>query len=76
MPNINELESLVDCSRHSPALFSGFPVQEVKEVYWSSSTSGFEFDWAFALYLHKGAVGVGHKTSAEYALWPVADARV
>lgn len=76
MPNINELESLVDCSRHSPALPSDFSGQEVREVYWSSSTSGFEFDWAFALYLYKGAVGVGHKATAEYALWPVADAKV
>jgi len=72
-PNINELESLVDASRHSPALPADFPVRDTEEVYWSSTTSGFETDWAFALYMHKGAVGVGHKSHAGFAVWPVAE---
>ncbi|MFO7817540.1 MAG: DUF1566 domain-containing protein [Thermodesulfobacteriota bacterium] len=75
LPNINELESIVDCSRHTPALSLSFPSEKVREVYWSSSTSGFETDWAYALYMYKGAVGVGHKSSAEYAVWPVTDMR-
>jgi hypothetical protein len=74
LPNMNELESLVDASRHSPALPADFPVRDTEEVYWSSTTSGFETDWAFALYLHKGAVGVGHKSHAGFAVWPVAEA--
>ncbi|MFP4168952.1 MAG: DUF1566 domain-containing protein [Desulfonatronovibrionaceae bacterium] len=72
LPNINELESIVDCSRHTPALSLPVASEKVQEVYWSSSTSGYETDWAFALYMHKGAVGVGHKSSAAYAVWPVA----
>lgn len=59
LPNINELESLVDASRHSPALPAGHLFIETRESYWSSTTSAFETDWAMALYLHKGAVGVG-----------------
>jgi hypothetical protein len=59
LPNINELESLVDCGRHNPALPSGHPFTDVREGYWSSTTSRFEPDWAWALYLKKGAIGVG-----------------
>ena len=74
LPNINELESLVDASRHSPALPTGHPFRNVQEVSWSSTTSCFATDWALALYLHKGAVGVGHKQTARFAPWPVVEA--
>ena len=74
MPNINELESLVDASTHSPALVSGHPFGAVQESYWSSTTSYFETDWAYVLYLIKGAVGVGFKKNTDFALWPVRSA--
>ncbi len=75
LPNINELESLVDCSRHSPALPPGHPFDRVQEGYWSSTTSMFEPDWAWALYLTKGAVGVGQKGGAHFHAWSVRDAK-
>ncbi|MGD2080210.1 MAG: DUF1566 domain-containing protein [Nitrospirota bacterium] len=74
LPNINELESLVDCSSHSPALPRGHPFLEVREGYWSSTTSMFEPDWAWALYMGKGAVGVGQKRGAHFHAWAVLDA--
>ncbi|MEW5745067.1 MAG: DUF1566 domain-containing protein [Nitrospirota bacterium] len=74
LPNINELESLVDCSTHHPALPDGHPFAEVKEAYWSSTTSMFEPDWAWALYLDKGAVGVGQKRGAHFSVWAVCGA--
>jgi hypothetical protein len=70
LPNINQLESLVDASRASPALPDSHPFGSVQEVYWSSTSSGFEPDWAFGLYMFKGAVGVGRK-QARFAVWPV-----
>lgn len=73
LPNINELESLVDCSTHSPALPHGHPFKNAREVYWSSTTSMFEPDWAWALYLTKGAVGVGHKSIAHFSVWAVCE---
>ncbi|MDH4231547.1 MAG: DUF1566 domain-containing protein [Nitrospirota bacterium] len=73
LPNINELESLVDCSTHSPALSAGYPFIALKEAYWSSTTSLFEPDWAWALYLMKGAVGVGMKSGPHFHVWPVRD---
>jgi hypothetical protein len=71
LPSINELESLVDASSHSPALPSEHPFTNVQEAYWSSTTSYFETDWAYVLYMHKGAVGVGFKKNRDFAIWPV-----
>ena len=73
LPTINELESLVDASRHSPALPADHPFQAVPEACWSSTTSFFEPDWAYCLYFHKGAVGVGYKPNPEFAAWLVRD---
>ncbi|GAB4346676.1 MAG: hypothetical protein Kow0089_24110 [Desulfobulbaceae bacterium] len=73
LPNINELESLVDASRHAPALPGDHPFTGVRDVYWSSTTSFFEPDWAWALYLDKGATGVGVKRNPTFFAWPVRD---
>ncbi|WP_241667430.1 DUF1566 domain-containing protein [Pseudodesulfovibrio senegalensis] len=72
LPDINELESLVDASQSSPALPSGHPFARTAEAYWSSTTSFYETDWAYVLYMHKGAVGVGFKQKPEFNCWPVA----
>ena len=72
LPTINELESLGDCAAHSPALSSGHPFADVQDIYWSSTTSLFEPDWAWALYLEKGATGVGQKRFAQFSVWAVA----
>ena len=69
LPSINELESLVDSERHSPALPQGHPFSGLGQAFWSATTSGFEPDWSYCLYLHKGAVGVGHKPKAEFQAW-------
>jgi len=71
LPTINELESLVDASTHTPALPKGHPFDEVAMGYWSSTTSMFEPDWAWALYLDKGATGVGQKWGKHFRVWPV-----
>ena len=72
LPNINELESLVDCGRASPALAAaGDSLDRSGAVYWSSTTSMYEPDWAWALYPDKGAVGVGHKLQGRFSVWAV-----
>jgi hypothetical protein len=71
LPDINMLESLVDCSRAEPALPVGHPFTNLREGYWSATTSYFEPDWAWVLYLQKGAIGVGHKPGATFRAWPV-----
>ena len=71
LPTINELESLVDASRHTPALPQSHPFTSLQEGYWSSTTSYFETDWAWVLYMIKGACGVGYKPDATFFVWPV-----
>lgn len=71
LPNINELESLVDCSRHTPALPVDAAFTGLRDGYWSSTTSAYEPDWAWALYLDKGAIGVGQKAGAHFHVWAV-----
>ncbi len=71
LPNINELESLVDCDQHSPALPKEHGFSDLRDTYWSSTTSLYEPHWSFALYLDKGAIGVGHKHAAKFYVWPV-----
>lgn len=71
LPNVNELESLVDCSAHSPALPRGHPFEAIQAAYWSSTTSLFEPDWAWALYMEKGAIGVGQKHGRHFHVWAV-----
>jgi len=73
LPNINELESLVDASQHSPALPQGQPFAGLQQAYWSSTSSFFEPDWSYCLYLDKGAVGVGYKQNAEFYAWYALD---
>lgn len=72
LPNIRELESLVDAERHDPALPAGHPFENQQEAYWSSTSSAYSPDWAYCLYLHKGAVGVGFKPGREFRAWFVA----
>jgi hypothetical protein len=72
LPNINQLESLVDCRKAQPALSTGHPFVNIRDGYWSSTTSFFETDWAWVLYLDKGALGVGHKRGVTFNAWPVA----
>lgn len=71
LPTINELESLVDASQHTPALPADHPFENVQEAYWSSTSSGFEPDWCMALYMYKGAVGVGQKKDENFSVWAV-----
>lgn len=76
LPNINELESLVDCDHHTPALPADAPFTGLRDGYWSSTTSAYEPDWACALYLDKGAIGVGQKQGAYFYVWAVRDVGV
>jgi hypothetical protein len=71
LPNIRELESIVDIQCHSPALPSGHPFGPVSEGYWSSTTSVYEPRYAWVVYMQDGAVGVGYKKHAEFHVWAV-----
>ena len=72
LPTIRELGSLVDAEHHDPALPENHPFTDIREAYWSSTSSAYAPDWAYCLYLHKGAVGVGFKAKREFHAWFVA----
>jgi len=71
LPNIRELESLVDLESHSPALPAGHPFVNVQDAYWSSTTSVYEPRYAWTVYSQDGIVGVGFKPHADFYVWPV-----
>jgi hypothetical protein len=71
LPNIRELESLVDTGSHSPALAADHPFSSVRDAYWSSTTSVYEPRYAWTLYSRDGIVGVGFKAHEEFYAWPV-----
>lgn len=71
VPNIFELEGLTDMSQYSPALPANHSFNDVQEFYWSCTTSIYDTNYAWVLYMIDGAVGVGHKPLSEFYLWPV-----
>ena len=72
LPNIRELESLVDDNRHSPAFAPGFPLAAARTSgYWSSTTSIYEPRYAWVLYCTDGSIGVGFKVQKEFHVLPV-----
>ena len=66
VPNIRELDSLVDLTRHSPAFSDIIPIHDAEIGCWSSTTSIFEPRYAWVLYALDGAVGVGFKPQADF----------
>lgn len=73
LPNIRELESLMDVGFHSPALPPDHSFKDVREGYWSSTSSVYDPAYAWVLYPRDGAVGVGYKIKPEFYVWAVAD---
>lgn len=71
VPTIRELESLISLESHSPALPGDHPFVNVRDAYWSSTTSVFEPRYAWTVYLQDGIVGVGFKPGTDFYLWPV-----
>jgi hypothetical protein len=71
LPNIRELESLVDLNAHSPAVPNDHRFVNVQDAYWSSTTSVYEPRYAWTLYSRDGIVGVGFKMHKDFYAWPV-----
>lgn len=66
LPGIRELNSLVDPGRHSPAMVPWTGMPDIREGYWSATTSTYEPRYAWVLYPRDGAVGVGFKAGADF----------
>ena len=71
LPNVNELESLVDARNASPALPTGHPFSNVQlSYYWSSSSYANYTGYAWLVYMRDGYVGSNYKAYNTY-VWPV-----
>lgn len=74
LPNIIELESLVDISRFNPALPTGHPFTSAQGNYWSSSNvayfTSYGYD-AWVVDIDDGGVGGSSKNHGSYYVWPV-----
>jgi hypothetical protein len=73
LPNVRELQSLIDFSNLSPALPSGHPFTDVQPgVYWTSTSyaEGNDFDGAWGVFLGDGTVRPYTYGYSAY-VWPV-----
>ena len=71
LPNVKELQSLIDFGNYDPALPSGHPFSGVRSNgYWSSTTYAYNTDYAWAASLYRGYVSYANKTGIFY-VWPV-----
>jgi hypothetical protein len=71
LPNIKELQSLVDFGRYNPVLPSGHPFSGVQTGnYWSSTAVAGYTSVAWYLNLYDGPVSGGGQ-SVSYFVWPV-----
>lgn len=71
LPNVRELQSLVDFGQHSPALPVGHLFVDVRLTFYWTSTSAVDSPanaWAVGVYF--GGIDNGPKTGS-FSLWPV-----
>ena len=74
LPNIIELESLIDAQRSSPSLPADHPFASVQSnIYWSSSSYTI-FGYAWKVDMDEGGVFFGGLSKfASFYVWPVRD---
>ena len=70
LPNINELESLVDAEKYSPALPTGHPFTAVSSDYWSSTKGNYFGGNAWSVSLYTGYLNNSNSENSYY-VWPV-----
>jgi hypothetical protein len=71
LPNVRELQSLIDYSQYNRALPSGHPFTDVQFFdYWTSSTVANDKSYAWTVPLDDGYVSYDLKTNTDY-VWPV-----
>ncbi len=71
LPNVRELHSLISYGQSDPALPSGHPFTVLEPVlYWSSTTSASNAEFAWLLYLFDGFTDTANRAN-EFYVWPV-----
>jgi hypothetical protein len=71
LPNVKELQSLINYSNYNPALPTGHPFTTVQSSnYWSSTTDAHYTPYAWDLSMTYGLVNLSDKARSFY-VWPV-----
>lgn len=70
LPNVKELQSLIDFGHVTPALPAGHPFSNVQSAYWSSTSLPFPLDGAWFIALDHGATGIDSRVYI-FHVWPV-----
>jgi hypothetical protein len=71
LPNVKELQSLIDFGQYLPALPAGHPFSGVQSGgYWSSTSRVYNPGYAWGVYLSYGYVNGYYKTNTNF-VWPV-----
>jgi hypothetical protein len=71
LPNVKELQSLVDYGQVNPALPSGHPFINVQYFdYWSGTTLAYATPHAWLVSMYNGLVSSNPKSNV-YCVWPV-----
>ena len=71
LPNVKELQSLIDFGNYTPALPSGHPFDNVQsDYYWSSTTYGANSYYAWFVSINDGYMTSYNKPSS-LSVWPV-----
>lgn len=71
LPRLDELENYVGVEYHSPALSFDHPFDDVKKIYWSSTSNFYEPLCARLFYSHKGDKGVFLKNAPHFYVWAI-----
>jgi len=72
LPNVKELQSLIDFGRYNLALPSGHPFTGVQSFFYWSGTSHADYaDYAWIVDVSSGYVDFGVKSSYSTYVWPV-----
>ncbi len=64
LPNLFELESLLDLTRYAPAIDTSYFPGTLSSYYWSSTSRALTTGEAWVVHFYAGSVGYGNKLSA------------
>jgi hypothetical protein len=71
LPNIKELQSLIDFKNYDPSLPSDHPFLNLERYYWSSTSHSFNSDsFAWRISMQDGGV-IGSTKVNDHYVWPV-----
>ncbi len=71
LPTIRELDSITDMGAHTPAIAQGRPFVNIRDYYWSSSTSAYAPDRAWILETVDGIISARNKEKEACHVWAV-----